>query len=419
MSVDYEPLLSDHWNDPYQSYRRLRDEAPVHWAPKSEFWCVSRYEDVARVLRTPEDFSSEGAFEALASRGRRFGPRDLLGLARYLLASRINPVSVLRGRNPSPMMISLDAPRHDVLRAIVNRGFTPRRVQAWEARMRGIAADCVARLAEGDAFDVVHELAIPLPVTIIAEMLGIEIGRRAQFKQWSDDIIAGSSGGLGTSFESSLRAMGDLHRYLRGIVRQRRREPRDDLISLLVDEREGEALEDREVAQFVILLLIAGNETTTNLIGNTTRVLLERPEVVAEVNARPELVPAMIEEALRFESPIQYVMRRATRDVEIAGTKIEKNSFIVALLASANRDERHYANADELDLTRSESPHLTFGRGRHVCVGAKLVRMQMAAALPAIVQRLESLELRDARVRRVPRFGHRWLESLHVLFEPF
>ena len=402
MSVDYDPLLPAHWADPYETYRRLRDEAPVHWAPRSALWCVSRYEHVAQVLRTPEDFSSEGAAETLVQRGRRFGPRELVAVARFMLAIRVNPLPLLRGRSPAPMLINMDPPRHDVLRSIVNRGFTPRRIQVWEARMREIVAGCMARLERGQPFDVVHDLAIPLPITVIAEMLGIESERRAQFKHWSDEVIAGSSGGLdGASVGRLLRAMGGLHRYLRGIVRERRRKPEDDLISVLVDERHGEPLDDGAVAQFVSLLLIAGNETTTNLIGNATRALLDHPEIVAELIERPELVPEMIEEALRFDSPIQFLMRRVVRDVELAGTRLERGSHVAILLASANRDERQFADPDRFDIHRKEKGHLAFGFGIHFCLGASLARLEARVALEALIPELSHLERQDPETRLV------------------
>ncbi len=401
MGVGYEPLLSTHWADPYESYRKLRDEAPVHWAPRSRLWCISRYEDVVRVLRTPEDFSSEGAFEFLARR-RRPSAKDLLALGRFLVATRVNPLSILRGRNPIAMMISVDPPRHDALRSIVNRGFTPRRVQAWQARMQEIVASCMARLADGEPFDVVRDLAIPLPMTVIAEMLGIETEQRARFKQWSDEIIAGSTGALDeASIHGFLEAMGSLHRYLRSVVRERRRRPADDLISLLVDERRGASMNDPQVAQFVILLLIAGNETTTNLIGNATRALLDHPELLEEVEARPELVPALIEEALRFESPIQYLIRRVARDVEIAGTRLQKDSHVAVLLASANRDERQFEDPDRFDIHRDTKGHLAFGYGVHFCLGASLARLEAKVAIEALVPELRHLKRRDPETRLV------------------
>jgi cytochrome P450 len=260
----------------------------------------------------------------------------------------------------------------------------------------------MAKCADGRPFDVVHDLAIPLPITVIAEMLGIETEKRAQFKQWSDDIVAASSSGLeGPTIGTLLQAVAGLHRYLRGVIRERRREPEDDLISVLVDERGGASLADREVPQFVSLLLLAGNETTTNLIGNATRVLLDHPEIVAELTARPERIPAMIEEVLRFESPIQYLIRRVVRDVEIAGTRIAKDSHVAVLLGSANRDERQFEDPDRFDIHRNTKGHLAFGHGVHFCLGASLARLEAKVALEALVPELLHLERRDPETRLV------------------
>ena len=416
MSVDYEPLLPVHWADPYDTYRRLRDEAPVYWAPQSELWCVSRYEDVAHVLCTPEDFSSEDAAEILLERGRRLRASDLVPVARFVMASRINPLSLLRGRSVWRALINMDPPGHDVLRSIVSRGFTPRRIQAWETRMREIVASCMSPLARGESFDVVRDLAIPLPITIIAEMLGIETERRAQFKHWSDEIVAGSSSGLdGVRIGRLLRAMSDLQSYLRGVIQKRRRAPEDDLISVLVDERHGESLDDREVAQFVSLLLIAGNETTTNLIGNATRVLLDHPEIVAELNARPELVPATIEEALRFESPIQFLIRRVTREVELAGSRLQKDSHVAVLLASANRDERQFEDPDCFDIHRRAKGHLAFGFGVHFCLGASLARLEARVALEALVPELPHLERHNPETQLIQSLVVRGPSSLRLV----
>jgi cytochrome P450 len=271
-------------------------------------------------------------------------------------------------------------------------------------------------LAGDGCFDVVHDLAIPLPITVIAEMLGIEPERRAQFKHWSDEVIAGSSGGLeGVSVGRLLQAMTGLQSYLRGVVRERKRKPEDDLISVLVDERHGESLGEREVAQFVSLLLIAGNETTTNLIGNATRALLDHPEIVAELKQRPELVPAMIEEALRFESPIQFLIRRVTRDVELAGTRLEKDSHVAVLLASANRDERQFEDPDRFDIHRSAKGHLAFGFGVHFCLGASLARLEAKVALEALVPELPHLERRDPETPLIQSLVVRGPSSLRLV----
>jgi cytochrome P450 len=208
--IEYDPLNPPDWQNPYPTYARLRDEAPVHFAEQTGTYCISRYSDVAAVLRDPQTFSSASAFEILMKdRMARLGVGEVLEIVRFLYRSRLNPLRLRK--NPPVSIITSDPPQHDALRAIVNRGFTPRQVRSWEPRMREIVAGCMQKLHAGGAFDVVHDLAIPLPVSIIAELLGVGPERHADFKRWSDDIIAGSSGGQRSdAFRPFLRSMGEL-----------------------------------------------------------------------------------------------------------------------------------------------------------------------------------------------------------------
>jgi cytochrome P450 len=290
-------------------------------------------------------------------------------------------------------LISEDPPVHGDLRGLVNRGFTPRRIQGLEARAREIVEQCLTRLRGGEDFDVVHDLAIPLPVTLIAEILGVDPEHMDDFKRWSDALISGVSGSGRDQdpIESGLAgAMGSLQSYIRDIVERRERDPGEDLISVLVQAREGEiALSTPDVVMFVILLLVAGNETTTNLIGNATCALLAHPDQLARVHADRSLVPALVEETLRYESPIQLLFRRATRDVEIAGTRIEAGSVVIPLLASANRDERQWGpDAGSFRIDRNPQGHLAFGFGVHFCLGASLARLEARLALGGLVDLL-------------------------------
>lgn len=392
--IEYDPLHPTNWQDPYPTYARLRDEAPVHFGEQTGTYCISRYADVAAVLRDPETFSSVAAFEILM-KGRMagFGARDAFEMARFLYRSRLNPLR-LRG-NPPVSIITSDPPQHDAMRAIVNRGFTPRRVRGWEARMREIVAGCTRKLHAGEPFDVVHDLAIPLPVSIIAELLGVSADRHGDFKRWSDDIIAGSSGSQGRdSIGPFFRSMGELNAYMREVAEERRRRPADDVISALVDPRHGQALDAGTLGQFVIVLLVAGNETTTNMIGNGVKALFDHPDQLERLQDEPEWMANMIEEVLRFDSPIQFIFRRTTRPVEIAGTRIPENASVTALLASANRDERRFDHPDRFDITRDTKGHLSFGLGIHFCLGASLARLEARVAFEALLPELR----RRARV---------------------
>jgi cytochrome P450 len=414
MAVSFDPLSADDWQNPYPVYRQLRDEAPVYFAPKTGVWCVSRHADVVEVLKNHDDFQSSRAFELLIEgRFKKFGVRDALELVRFLVRGRINPLEFRR--RPPENLITSDPPRHDVLRSIVNRGFTPRRIEAWAPRARELSQECVAKLRRGEPFDVVHDLAIPLPVTIIAEMLGVERERHSDFKRWSDEIIAGSSGsGRDLPVRVLLRTLGELQGTLKRIAKQRRRVPADDLISLLVDPSYEEALDDRDIVGFVLLLLIAGNETTTNLIGNATNALLDHPEQLERVQADPSLIPGLVEEVIRYDGPVQFILRQASRDVTLAGQKISEGSRVAVLLGSANRDERFFDDPDRFDVTRNTNGHVGFGFGVHFCLGASLARLEGAAALEALIPELPRVRRREREVHLVDSFLVRGPQRLEL-----
>ncbi|HEY8122818.1 MAG TPA: cytochrome P450 [Myxococcota bacterium] len=406
MTISFDPLVDVRRTDPYPLYRELRDSAPVSRAPHGEVYSVARYDDVQTVLRTPELYSSRAMLTVLLNTGPDaklpLTPSLLLFAARLMIAARLNPFVMFR----HPSLIASDGARHDALRAIVNRGFTPRRIASWEARSRAIVADCVAKLDRGEPFDLVEDLAVPLPVTMISEMLGIEAERRRDFKRWSDTLISATTGaGRADPFApANLSQFFDLITYLSRVARTRRDAPADDLISTLVSDRDGAALHPQDVMQFVTLLLIAGNETTTNLIGNSVNALLDHPDQLARVAANPELVPDLIEEAVRFDSPVQLVFRTATAESQLAGVRIPKGATVVALLASANRDERRFPDGERFDVARRPQGHFGFGFGKHFCLGASLARLEARSALEALVPRLGRLQKNDAQPPRLDSF---------------
>jgi cytochrome P450 len=404
VSVEFDPFSPVWRDDPYPKYRELRDRAPVHYSPEANVWCVSRHEDVMAVLRSHDEFSSSAMMTQLMLNGEKAPPvtlRSLWFAARLLLSARVNPFELPK----VPSLIASDGDRHTLLRAIVNRGFTPRQIAGWEKRAREIVAGCVARLGAGD-FDVVQELAIPLPVTMIAEMLGIEPERRHDFKRWSDTVIDNASGaGRADPFGPAvLNAFAEMTTYIVRIARKRRREPADDLISQLVSLNDGAGLSPLELVQFVTLLLVAGNETTTNLIGNAVAALLDHPQQLARIAADPRLVAGAIEETVRFDSPIQLVFREALQDVEIAGVRIPAGAIVVPLIGSANRDERRFPEPDRFDVTRNPQGHVGFGFGKHFCLGASLARLEAKAALEALAPALLRRRRREDRLARVDSF---------------
>ncbi|TFG96808.1 MAG: cytochrome P450 [Myxococcales bacterium] len=391
MAIESEPFSARWRGYPYPAYRELRDRAPVHFAPESRCWCVSRYEDVLHILNHPEIFSSRAMFTVLMNAGFDGPPplswRMISFLVRFALHTRVSPLGFTTARN----LIASDSPVHGTLRAIVNRGFTPRRIQAWEPRIQAIAHDRVARLARGEPFDVVRDLAIPLPVTIIAEMLGVERERLADFKRWSDTIISAMTGPLRAfpPHPETIEVFLELDTYLAGVIRRRRREPGDDLVSaLLAEEPGGQKLSTMEIMQFVMLLLVAGNETTTNLIGNAASALLDHPAELARVAQDPSLVPELVEETLRYDAPVQIVFRTALRDVALREVSISKGATIAVMLGAANRDERRFPDPDHFDVGRDARGHLGFGFGQHFCLGASLARLEARIALEALVPQL-------------------------------
>jgi cytochrome P450 len=409
MTPGYEPFSAAVREDPYPVYARLREHAPLHWAEQAQAWCVSRYADVQAVLRSAEDFSSDAMRTMLV--GGRPGQdptSDPAAVQRLLAFAQALPFSaqeLLASRN----LISEDPPRHGVLRAIVNRGFTPRRIAAWEPRMRAIVGECLAKLRGADGFDLIEDLAIPLPVRIIAEFLGIEPERRADFKRWSDVLVSATTGSgraLDPVASGLVDALHELSEYVLGVVAERERAPGEDLVSVLVAAQDGEArLSAAEVVLFVMLLLGAGNETTTNLIGNATLALLQHPDQLERLRADRTLLPGAIEETLRWDGPVQVVYRRATRDVGLPSGRIPAGASVVAMIGSANRDERQWGpTAAEFRVDRNPQGHLGFGFGNHFCLGASLARLEARVALEALLEVLPALRRREPRVDYVDSF---------------
>jgi cytochrome P450 len=376
-SIRYDPFAPDVRENPYPYYAELRRQAPVYHVESAGLWTVARYDDVLTVLKDHQSFSSAPMnFEAV--RGNFF-------------------------EGNAATIIGSDPPIHTRLRNLVNRGFTPRRIAALEPRIRAITEGLLAQIPHRRQFDLIAHFAIPLPVTVIAEMLGVEPDRHADFKQWSDSVVTLISGAPTEEQRTLLYARLSAFRdYFLAVVDGRRAHPRDDLISVLVRAHETEhTLTAEEVIAFAALLLVAGNETTTNLIGNAVLALLDHPEELAKVRANPALVPNLVEEVLRYDAPVQGLFRVATRDVTVADTAISAGALVMPLFASANRDERQFPEPDRFYVTREAEGHIAFGFGIHYCLGAALARLEARIALEALLFRFPHLGREQGRVERI------------------
>jgi cytochrome P450 len=377
-SIDYRPFSPAVVADPYPWYERLRAESPIHHDAYDDLWVISRYDDVLHVLRDPATFSSAAGMGDLlvgGYLGRRRAPEFVLDLAGMRL------------------LIASDPPDHTVLRRLVSKAFTPREIMALEPRIRALTEAMVDDLIDaGDAADLVTQLAYPLPVIVIAELLGIPGERRDDFKRWSDDLVGALSGTWDPS-RGQFSGL-EMFMYFSEVVAERTRNPGDDLISLLVSRgRDGEAaLDPMEIVLFCALLLIAGNETTTNLIGNGAQALFDHPDQARRLRDDPSLVPAAVEEALRYDAPVQALFRATTAAVRIGDVEIPEHARVMVLFASANRDEAHFPTADRFVVDRAPNDHLGFGSGIHLCIGAPLARLEARIVAETMLRRVRRLE---------------------------
>ena len=309
------------------------------------------------------------------------------------------PTGVKPSEDLPPNMLGTDPPEHERLRGLVNQAFTPKIIRRLEPRMEEIAESLLDDALAKRNVDLVQALTYPLPVTVIAEIIGVPPEDGARFKHWSDELVSTLGSGLlappsPEQMEHTLSIVRELGAYFSGLVEERRREPREDLLSgLVAAELEGTHLSFDELLQMLILLLVAGNETTTTLIGNTALTLLAHPEELARVRADLELVPSAIEEVLRFSSPVQMDPRCATADTELCGEKVAKGEIVITWLGAANRDEAVFKEPERFDVARRENRHLAFGFGTHYCLGSNLARLEAQTALRTLLRRTRDFRL--------------------------
>ena len=343
--------------NPFPWYEQMRAHAPVFPDRSGQLWHVFRYADVQRVLSDHADFSSRFA-----------GPP---GVDESALANSL---------------IATDPPRHRQLRALVTQAFTPRAVEDLAPRIAAITSDLLDQVQSRGEMDLVRDLTYPLPVIVIAELLGVPSEERDQFKAWSDAVT--NTTGEGPAAQRAMAV------YFSKLIEERRRTPREDLISALIDAQiDGQHLTLPELLGFCVLLLVAGNETTTNLIGNAMLCLDETPSAHAALLGDPSLLPDFIEEVLRYRSPVQSMFRVVARPAQLDGQELEPGQSVLAWIGSANRDEAAFEHPSQFDMRRSPNKHLAFGHGVHFCLGAPLARLEARIALRALLDRFPRLRL--------------------------
>ncbi len=390
--VAYRPLSPDSVADPYPLYRRLRERDPIHRSIFANQVVVSRYADIDRILRDHRNFGNDFS-KVTSSEG-----------------------SIATRKKLTPSMLAQDPPDHTRLRALVNRAFTPRQVARMEEYIRATAHTLLDKVGEAREFELMKAFAVPLPTIVIARMIGVPERDLERFKVWSDDLARALEPFLSPEEEEKVyRAARQFAEYFTAIIEQRRREPRDDLVSRLVEaEDAGDKLTAEETRVMLRLLLTAGNETTTNLIGNGVRALLRHPDQLALLRERPELIPSAVEELLRYDPPVQLDMRVALRDMELGGLAVSEGTMITLLIGSANHDPERFPEPDKLDITRSSQPNISFGRGIHHCLGAPLARLEGRVALEVLLERIPRLRFGTRPPKYRPSIVLRGLKHLDV-----
>jgi len=354
--------------NPFPIYAQFRENSPVARGPNDVSWMVFDYENVKRILDDPATYSSQAT------------PAGASG-------------------KPLEWMIFHDPPRHTKLRALVSKAFTPRMIAEWEPRIAELSRKLLDPLMSRGEMDMAADFAIPLPTMVIADMLGIPADNWARFKRWSDGILLLSDTISGTPEEAAragqafLAVRAEMEAYLDDFLKHRAAQSNNLLSRLAAAEVDGQKLTPKEILGFFQLLLLAGNETTTNLINNAILSLAESPDQMAKLRERRELLPGAIEEVLRYRSPLQITFRTNRKDVEIHGQKIAAGSLVLVMLGSANRDSKQFKEPEKFDITREPNPHIAFGHGNHFCLGAPLSRLEARIALTDLLTRTKKIEL--------------------------
>jgi cytochrome P450 len=373
--VEFNPYSYEFHADPYPIYQRLRDDAPAYWNETLGFWALSRHADV------------------------------LAGFKDTALLSNVQGVSLERSSGGEAAalasFLAMDPPRHDQMRGLVARGFTPRRVAELEPRICELADQHIDRFIDRGTCDFIQEFAGKLPMDVVSELLGVPSSDRDTLRHWADAVLHREEGNPAIP-PAAMEATGNLLVYYAQLLSERKQRPGDDLISALLNtEVDGERLQDKEIIAFLFLMVIAGNETTTKLLGNAAYWLWRNPAERDVLRRHPELVPQWVEETLRYDNSTQMLARSVTRDVVMHGRELHAGDRLVLLIGAANRDERVFSDPDRYDIRRDTSDSLAFGKGTHFCMGAALARLEARVALQAVHTRLRDFEIDATGLVRV------------------
>jgi cytochrome P450 len=375
--VELDPFSYGFHDDPYPIYEALRAEAPVYHNEELGFWAFARHEDVLAAFRDWQTYSNRGGVALEQSPGNDGSITTFLS------------------------MLGMDPPRHGQIRSLVSRGFTPRRVSALEPRIRELATRYIDRFIENGSCDFIAEFAGLLPMDVVSEMLGVPEADRQTLRRWSDDVLHREEGHRGLP-ASAIQASAKLFAYYTELVVDRRKQPGDDLVSaLLAADIDGEHLLDNDVIGFLFLMVVAGNETTTKLLGNALYWAQRNPAERDKLRRDPGLIPQWAEETLRYDNSTQLLARTVTRDHEIRGHQLREDEKVLLLVGSANRDEEVWERPKAYDIERDTSASLSFGQGTHFCLGASLARLEARVSLEEILARLPDYEIDTGGLVRV------------------
>ncbi|WP_195536568.1 cytochrome P450 family protein [Bacillus paralicheniformis] len=384
--------------DFYKNTRGSRSVYPVSMGDLGEGWLITRYDDAVRILK---DARMKKNYENVFTE------------------EELENFSALGNEEPlSKHMLNLDPPDHGRLRSLVQKAFTPRMILQLEGRIQQIADSLLDEVEPNHSMNLVDDYAFPLPIIVISEMLGIPVEDRQKFRVWSQAIIDFSD--TPESLEKYKHKIGEFAEYLEYLVRKKREEPAEDLVSSLIQaESEGTRLSIEELYSTIMLLIVAGHETTVNLITNMTFALLNHPDQLEKLRQHPDLIDSTIEEALRFYSPVELTtLRWAAEPFTLHGQEIKRKDVIIVSLASANRDDTVFPNADRFDIERKDNRHLAFGHGSHFCLGAPLARLEAKIAIQTLLRRFEHIEIKGEReqIKWKGNFLMRALEELPLCF---